>query len=83
MADSQSNTSVLKSGIYAIRCLVNGKVYVGSAVNIVSRWRVHKHHLTHHKHHSIHLQRVWDKHGPEAFSWEILEYVEPEQFEKT
>ena len=30
-----------RSGIYAITNTANGKVYVGSAVNIHGRWRVH------------------------------------------
>lgn len=61
--------------IYSIRCLVNGRVYVGSTVDWSKRERKHRWHLKQGKHHSRHLQRAWDKHGPDAFEWCILERV--------
>lgn len=42
-----------KSGIYQIRNLVNGKVYVGSAVNLQHRRREHRSDLRNGNHHSI------------------------------
>lgn len=69
MAISESTIS----GIYQIRNLVNGKVYVGSAVNFGSRWQLHRSLLARGKHHSVLLQRSWDKHGPEKFVFEIIE----------
>lgn len=60
------------SGIYAIVNLTNGRMYVGSAVDIEQRWAVHRHSLRENKHHSRHLQRAWDKHGPDAFTFNIL-----------
>jgi hypothetical protein len=66
----------LKSGIYRIRCLANGKVYIGSAVKIAKRWRDHIQVLVNNQHHSSHLQRAWNKYGPEAFAFEVIEWVE-------
>lgn len=63
----------MKSGIYVIRNTANGKVYVGSAVNIKGRWAVHKHGLRRGKHHSQRLQRAWNKYGEAAFVLETLE----------
>jgi len=63
------------SGVYQIRCLVNGKVYVGSAINIKKRWNEHRRDLKLGKHHSVHLQRAWTKHGPSQFKFEILGIV--------
>jgi group I intron endonuclease len=61
------------SGVYQIKNLVNGKIYVGSAVNIKERWATHKKLLRHQKHHSRYLQRAWNKYGEDSFSFEILE----------
>lgn len=65
------------SGIYRITCTSTGKIYIGSAINLQSRWRVHKHGLRQNKHHSITLQRAWNKYGEQAFTFEVLELVLP------
>jgi hypothetical protein len=31
-----------RSGVYAIENLVNGRRYVGSAIRLESRWRLHR-----------------------------------------
>jgi group I intron endonuclease len=63
----------MKTGVYQIKNLVNGKVYVGSAVNINHRWVEHKSDLSRQKHHSKHLQYAWNKYGESNFNFEILE----------
>lgn len=62
----------MKSGIYKIECLPTGKVYVGSAVKLITRFAVHRHALRRHKHHSSKLQNAWNKYGENAFRFEIL-----------
>lgn len=64
----------MESGIYSITCLDNGKRYIGSAINIKSRWDVHKCRLNKGNHHSIHLQRAWQKHGSDKFRFEVIEF---------
>jgi len=64
-------------GIYKILNTVNGKFYVGSAVNIWKRWNLHLHYLRHGKHHSRHFQRAFVKYGEPAFQLEVLETVLP------
>jgi len=71
---------IKKSGIYVIKNLVNGKVYVGSAVKIVQRWAEHRSMLKRGVHHSVILQNSWIKHGELAFSFNILEIVESPEF---
>lgn len=66
-----------KSGIYQIRNLVTGKVYVGSSKNIRLRWYVHAHELKKNKHHSVLLQRAYNKYGKDAFVYEILTHCPP------
>lgn len=64
------------SGIYSIRHIESGLMYVGSAVNIAQRFRQHKSDLNLGKHHSSRLQRSWSKYGPDAFIFEIIEIVD-------
>jgi group I intron endonuclease len=65
------------SGIYSIHNLLNGKRYIGSSINVKKRWEAHRDQLKRKIHHSILLQRAWDKYGKEAFEFSILEEVEP------
>jgi group I intron endonuclease len=65
----------MKSGIYRIRNIRNGKLYIGSAVFIEQRWRNHKHALRLNKHHSLHLQASWNVYGENLFVFEIIEFV--------
>ncbi len=75
MADV-SLADVESSGIYQIRNLVNGKVYIGSATCFRIRWGFHRNALNKGRHHSKHLQDSWRKHGRHEFSFEILERCE-------
>lgn len=62
--------------IYAIENRANGKMYIGSTIKKDVRWRAHKSDLRRGKHHSIALQRAWDKYGEENFNFYVLEEVE-------
>ena len=66
----------MESGIYYILNVFNGKIYIGYAVSILKRWRVHKHLLRNRKHHNRHLQSAWDKDGEDALLFGIIETVE-------
>lgn len=74
-SDRTTSARTPKSGIYQIRHAASGKAYVGSAARLQNRWSVHQHHLAKGRHHSRHLQNAWDKYGPDAFVFEVLEYV--------
>jgi group I intron endonuclease len=60
-------------GVYAIIHEESGKLYIGSASNIYSRWRGHKSDLRRGLHHSPHLQNAWNKYGEDAFRFVVLE----------
>jgi len=62
-------------GIYAIANRVNGKVYIGSSVQVETRWRQHRNALRRGAHTNVHLQRAWDKHGVDAFVFTFVEEV--------
>lgn len=67
------------SAVYAIRNIKSGRVYIGSSAYVVRRWADHRRLLSNNKHHSKTLQRSWNKHGGDAFLFEIIEYVVPDQ----
>lgn len=60
------------TGIYEITNIHNGNRYIGSAVRIANRWLDHRRSLGRGKHHSIALQRAWDKYGESAFTFSKL-----------
>lgn len=57
-------------GVYTITGA--GRVYVGSSVNVRRRWYMHRRALMRGEHHSVLLQRAWDKYGEGAFKWELV-----------
>lgn len=65
------------SGIYRIKNIITEDFYIGSSKNIYKRWIQHKTQLKHNKHHSIILQRAWNKYGEKNFNLDILEECDP------
>jgi group I intron endonuclease len=63
-----------KPGIYQIKNLVNGKVYVGSSDCLKRRIREHKYWLNKGRHVNGHLQFAWNKYGIDGFDFSILEH---------
>ena len=63
------------SGVYQIRCVPTGKIYVGSAVNLRKRWDQHRRSLRRGEHGNYRLQSAWDDFGEVNFAFEILEFV--------
>lgn len=63
------------SGIYQIRCIPSGKLYIGSAVNLRTRWNQHRSYLRRNAHNNPVLQHAWNSHGEEAFEFTVIELV--------
>lgn len=61
--------------IYQITNMVNGKFYIGSADSFARREWQHKYDLKRGAHKNPHLQASWNKYGPDAFVFEVLEEV--------
>ena len=70
------SVSPKSSGIYAIYCIANNKVYIGQSQNIYERWNKHKRLLRIKKHTNPHLQNAWDLYGKNLFTFNILEVCE-------
>lgn len=66
-------------GIYEIVNTVNSKRYVGSSVDIDSRWQTHIRELRRGTHHAQHLQRSFNKHGEDAFVIRCITECEREE----
>lgn len=62
----------MKSGIYKIQNLVNGKMYVGSSSKIRDRFSQHRSGLRRGIHANQKLQRAWNKYGEENFKFSII-----------
>lgn len=62
--------------IYKIINKLNDECYIGSSIDVKKRWNRHKRDLFKGKHHSIILQRAWDKYGENNFEFIILEETE-------
>lgn len=62
-------------GIYEIRNKINGKRYIGRSKDIDKRWIEHMTMLENGIHHSIKLQRAWNKYGKDNFEFNILKEV--------
>lgn len=63
----------MASGIYQIRNILNGHRYIGSAKNIKHRWIRHFSDLNLNRHHSVYMQRAWNKYGQSCFEFLIIE----------
>ena len=76
----------MKSGIYRIFNIKNGKMYIGSSYRIDFRLQCHLSLLKNNNHHSERLQNDWNEYGENYFKTEVLEYcdknilLEREQF---
>lgn len=64
--------NTMNTGVYAIKNLVNSKMYIGSSYDFKRRFRSHKAEFRSNDHHNIKLQRAWNKHGSENFAFEKL-----------
>ncbi len=74
-----NRSATMTCGIYCITNTKNKKRYIGSAVNIAARWKMHRGDLRRGEHHSGHLQAAWKKYGEAVFRFEIVTTCEPEQ----
>jgi hypothetical protein len=59
--------------IYQIRNLINDKKYIGQCADTRIRWQRHLARLKIGKHHSLKLQRAYNKYGKDNFNFEVLE----------
>ena len=64
---------MMDCGIYAIRHRSTGKCYIGSSCRLKRRMADHRNALRRGTHINPKLQRAWDRHGEDAFVFEVVE----------
>lgn len=69
----------LPMGVYQVRNLVNGKIFIDSGLNIHGKMNGCKFQLTHGSHLNKALQEDFNKSGADQFSFEILDLLDPKE----
>lgn len=62
------------SGIYRIYSTINGREYIGSAVNLYQRMHHHFHYLRNGRHSNGKLQNYFNKYGPQSLEFEVVKH---------
>ncbi|WP_437744206.1 metalloregulator ArsR/SmtB family transcription factor [Sorangium sp. So ce302] len=65
-----------QAGIFQVKNTVNGKVLLGSSTNLHGPLNKHRFALSIGAHQNQALQRDWQQHGADAFTFEVLEVVQ-------
>jgi hypothetical protein len=63
------------AGVFQVRNCANGKILLGSSLNLQGPLNKHRFMLTIGKHPNEALQEEWNGFGPDSFAFEILETV--------
>jgi len=66
----------VKAGVYEIKNLKDGGVYIGASMNIGRRWGTHKYQLRRNKHYNKSLQDAWNRYGEKSFEFSVVEEIE-------
>ena len=66
---------VKQAGVFQVKNTENGKVLLGSSLNLDGPLNSHKFMLTIGSHRNKILQQEWNEYGPDKFVFEILEVV--------
>lgn len=69
--------AAIYAGVYTIRCLVNGAIYVGSSKNVPRRLDSHLGLLRKGEHKNDSLQSDWNAYGEGRFVLEMLPWENP------
>ena len=67
--------STHQCGVYLVVNQRNGRFYVGSSRNSRERWRMHISELRCRKHANMAWQGDWNRFGPDAFQFKLLQSV--------
>ncbi|MGA2622602.1 MAG: GIY-YIG nuclease family protein [Bacteroidota bacterium] len=63
------------AGVFQVKNTANGKVLLGSSLNLEGPLNGHKFMLTIGRHRNATLQQEWNEYGPAHFVFEVLEVV--------
>ena len=63
------------AGVFQVRNTANGKILLGSSLNLEGPLNGHRFMLSIGRHRNEELQKEWNEYGPDHFVFEILEVV--------
>ena len=69
-------------GVYCIENIYNGKMYIGSSLNLSRRLSGHFSELKYGRSHNKHLQASYNRYGKDAFIYYVIEYCKKEDVRK-
>lgn len=67
------NPFAVPCGVYEIKCLADGRIYIGSSKNVYTRIHTHWLLLKKNRHQNTKMQAAWNEHGENQFVWRFLE----------
>lgn len=70
-------------GVYCVRNTVSGKLLVGASINLPGILNRQRSSLTFAGHTNKELQADWNRLGPDAFAFEVLDTLEPPKDDPT
>lgn len=76
---SEYKQKKFKAGVFQIRNLATGKVYIESSVDLDAIWNRHRVQLKFGGHPIAELQQDWNTYGEENFVFEILEEIDQKE----
>lgn len=76
---SEYKEKKFRAGVFQIRNLATGKIYIESSVNLEAIWNRHRVQLKFGGHPNAELQKDWNAYGEESFAYEILEEIDQKE----
>ncbi len=69
----------IRAGVYAIRNLVTGRVFVSGSTNVQGVLNRHRFELRQGTHRNPLLKQEWSRYGESSFTFEVLDMVKPRE----
>lgn len=69
-------------GVFQIKNNANGKIFIDSSMNLPGSFNGQRFQLNMNGHSNKQLQEDWNTYGPDTFTFEILETINPEKVAK-
>lgn len=69
-------------GVYQIKNTVTGKLFIGSSLDLPGKFNGNRFQLNVKSHRNPQLQADWNLYGENAFTFEVLESINPEKIAK-